>query len=228
MASVDAVIKARNSANGWDNIQPETTLEQVTGLIVNGKIDPAIIPQQAITDVEVVSSQSAMLALTSLHRGDVAIRTDIGKTFILNQAPASTLANWVELPIPSDTVSSVNTKPGPTVTLNGADIKLDGYAIASAEAAIATGDTINQGLSKLEYKVGRRAPINMSLADAAANATLPGTGSLALTAILQTMRNNLKSLFADTTSLKARPIVTASVSEPASPRAGDIWFDLDG
>jgi len=37
--------------------------------------------------------------------------------------------------------------------LNGADIKLNGYSIASAAAAIGTGDTVNVALGKLEYKV---------------------------------------------------------------------------
>jgi hypothetical protein len=50
----------------------------------------------AITDTFVVGSQEEMLALVA-QRGDVAIRTDLGETFILKTDPATVLANWVEL-----------------------------------------------------------------------------------------------------------------------------------
>jgi len=39
------------------------------------------------------------------------------------------------------------------VVIDGADIKLDGYSIASTAAAIVASDTVNQALGKLEYKV---------------------------------------------------------------------------
>jgi len=45
---------------------------------------------------------------------------------------------------------SVNGKSGHTITLNGGDIKLDGYAKAASKGAIATGDTVNAALGKLE------------------------------------------------------------------------------
>lgn len=72
-----------------------------------GKLSEAVIPAIAITDTFVVDSQSAMLALKA-QQGDVAVRTDVNKTFILKVAPATTLANWVELETPTDAVTSVN------------------------------------------------------------------------------------------------------------------------
>ena len=38
-----------------------------------------------------------------------------------------------------------------TVTIDGADIKLDGYTASTTGGAIASGDTVNAALSKLEY-----------------------------------------------------------------------------
>lgn len=61
----------------------------------SGKIPVEQIPAVAITDTFPVSSESAMLALTA-QRGDVAIRSDVSKTFMLMAEPASTLANWKE------------------------------------------------------------------------------------------------------------------------------------
>src|SRR3990172_6674957 len=51
----------------------------------------------AIGDTFVVASQAAMLALSSAEKGDVAIRTDLSKSFILASEPSSVLANWQEL-----------------------------------------------------------------------------------------------------------------------------------
>ena len=47
-----------------------------------------------------------MLALTA-EVGDVAVRSDISKSFILRVEPASTLANWQELLTPATGVTSV-------------------------------------------------------------------------------------------------------------------------
>lgn len=80
-----------------------------------GKLSEAVIPAIAITDTFVVDSQAAMLALEA-QQGDVAVRTDVNKTFILKVAPATTLANWVELETPTDAVTSVNGLTG-AVTL---------------------------------------------------------------------------------------------------------------
>lgn len=62
----------------------------------NGKVPVSQLPAVAITDTFPVSNEAAMLSLTA-ERGDVAIRTDINKSFILMQEPASNLANWKEL-----------------------------------------------------------------------------------------------------------------------------------
>lgn len=97
------------------NVKPNGT----DSLILGNKINPIYMDDLFITDVFVVSSQSAMLAL-SAQRGDFAVRTDLGKTFVLKQSPATTLANWVELQTTSDVVS-VNGKTG-AVTIEISDL----------------------------------------------------------------------------------------------------------
>ena len=86
----------------------------------NGKLDTTILPSLAITDTFTANSQAAMLAL-SAEKGDVCVRTDESKTYILQSEPASTLANWIELATPTDLVQSVNGKTG-TVILNYEDV----------------------------------------------------------------------------------------------------------
>jgi len=76
-----------------------------------GIIPTSQLPALAITNTKVVASQSAMLALTA-QPGDIAIRTDLSKTFILTSTGASTLANWQEVLTPTDLITSVNGQIG--------------------------------------------------------------------------------------------------------------------
>jgi len=72
----------------------------------SGKLVTSILPAMALTDTFVVASQAAMLAL-SAEQGDLAIRTDVNKSFVLSSNNPSTLADWKELLTPTDAVLSV-------------------------------------------------------------------------------------------------------------------------
>ncbi len=86
----------------------------------DGKLDESLLPAIAITETFVVDSQAAMLAL-SAQRGDVAVRTDENKSYILNADNPTVLANWVWLRTPDCKVLSVNSKTG-AVVLTTSDI----------------------------------------------------------------------------------------------------------
>ncbi len=77
----------KNVANGYSGLGPD------------GLLNPNQLPPLAITNTFEASSESAMLAL-DVQVGDVAIRTDISKSFILATSPASTLLNWKQLLFP--------------------------------------------------------------------------------------------------------------------------------
>ncbi|EKN67509.1 pyocin knob domain-containing protein [Schinkia azotoformans] len=97
-----------------------TTNGTIPVIGADNKLDASILPALAITDTFVVNSQASMLALTA-QIGDVCVRTDINKTFILKASPATTLANWQELLTPADAVLSVNGKTG-AVSLGADDV----------------------------------------------------------------------------------------------------------
>lgn len=80
------------------------------GLDSGGLLPTAVLPALSISDTFVVASQAAMLALTA-QRGDVAIRTDAGKSFILSTDSPGTLADWKELTA-AGAVTSVNGQTG--------------------------------------------------------------------------------------------------------------------
>lgn len=86
----------------------------------DGKLDASIMPAIAITEVFEVDSEEKMLQLKA-QVGDVAIRSDINKSFILKNDSPSVVENWVELKTPTDTVLSVNGMTG-AVTLTTTNI----------------------------------------------------------------------------------------------------------
>jgi hypothetical protein len=75
--------------------------------LTNGLISTDVLPALAITNTFTVIDESAMLALEA-QTGDVAIRTDINKTFILADNDSTVLANWKEILTPADGVTSVD------------------------------------------------------------------------------------------------------------------------
>lgn len=134
-------------------------------LDAGGKIPTSQLPAIAITDRFVVASQAAMLALTA-ETGDIAIRTDLNKSFVLGGGgnPA-TLSDWQELLTPTDAVLSVNGQTG-AVTLTTTNIGegsnlyfteprvrssvLTGFAAAGARTAIAAADSILTAFGKAQ------------------------------------------------------------------------------
>ncbi len=99
----------------------------------DGKLNASVLPSITTNNTFVVASETAMLALTA-QTGDVAVRTDVSKSFILLREPATTLANWQELLTPTSAVASVNGKTG-TVILVATDVG----AIAVTEKGAANG-----------------------------------------------------------------------------------------
>jgi hypothetical protein len=110
---------------------------------ITGTIGTNQLPPLAINQPTPVASQAAMLALVA-QRGDVAIRTDIGKTFILATDNPGTLADWLELIGTSD-VTSVAGRQG-AVVLSKTDVGLnnvDNTSDASKPISAATQTALN-------------------------------------------------------------------------------------
>ena len=98
----------------------KNALNGYAGLDANGKLLASVIPNIGISSVSVVASESAQLALDA-KEGDIAVRTDEGKTYIHNGGTAGTMADWTYIASPTNVVQSVAGKTG-NVTLVAADI----------------------------------------------------------------------------------------------------------
>jgi hypothetical protein len=112
-----------NGLNTKINNSEKAVANGVATLGSDGKVPNNQIPALAISETFEVTTQAAMLALTGVDQGDVAVRSDVSKAFILRQLPSTTLANWVELLTPASTVTSVAGKVG-AVVLNSGDVGL--------------------------------------------------------------------------------------------------------
>jgi len=165
-----------------------TSSGNIPVLDAGGLLDTAVLPSVAITDVSVVASQAAMLALTA-QKGDIAVRTDINKSFALSTNSPGTLADWKELLTPTDVVLSVAGLTGAisasalrsALTLVvGTDVQA--YSAILAAVAGLTGAANDDVIQKKSGAFTNRTPAQL-LADIVASAlgtvTIPGTASTA-------------------------------------------------
>jgi len=85
-----------------------------------GKVPSSELPALSLTNIYTVSDEASQLALGAVE-GDVAVRTDLNKSYVHNGGSAATMADWTELLTPTDAVLSVAGKTG-AVTLVQGDI----------------------------------------------------------------------------------------------------------
>lgn len=90
------------------------TANGLATLGADSKIPTSQLPAITITSTSVVASQAAQLALTA-QEGDVAVRSDLNKSYVHNGGTAGTMADWQELLTPTDTILSVNGQTGAVV-----------------------------------------------------------------------------------------------------------------
>lgn len=174
-------------------------------LDTNGKLNSSVIPAVAITETFVVASEAAMLALSAADVGDIAVRTDISKSFILKAKGYATLANWQILLTPTDAVLSVNNKTGTVVLVptdigaeprinNGAGDQywagsktwtnfadatrssvLTGVSTSNNSPVVGT-DTVLSAVGKLQSQTNLRATINSPAFTGSPSAPTPAVG----------------------------------------------------
>ena len=153
--------------------------------LVEGKVPSDQLPAIAITEVFVVASQVAQLALTA-QEGDVAVRTDISKSYIHNGGTAGTMADWTELLTPTDAVTSVNGQTG-AVVLGKADVGLgnvDNTSDAAKPVSTAQQTAINGRLEK-SANLSDVANATTAFTNIKQNATTTATGVVELATVAE-------------------------------------------
>lgn len=102
-----------------------------------GKLSSGVLPAIALTNVSLVASQAAQLALTA-QEGDVAVRSDESKTYIHNGGSAGDMTDWTEMQSPTGGVSSVFGRSGVVTAQTG-----DYTAAQVTNAFDKTADTLD-------------------------------------------------------------------------------------
>lgn len=151
--ATDAALRARSSHTGTQTASTISDFDSAAdaritaaagttlATLSSGKIPTSQIPSVALSEVFVVATQVAQLALTT-QQGDIVIRSDQNRTYVRNAGTAGTMADYTELSSPTDAVTSVNGQTG-LVVLGKGDIGLDNVdntsdAAKPISAAVAT------------------------------------------------------------------------------------------
>lgn len=150
-----------NNAN-FIPISQKATAGGVATLDGNGQIPGNQLPPLAISDTFPVSSQAQMLALVA-QKGDLAIRTDLNKTFILRAEPASVLANWNEILAPNNSVQSVDMQVPTGLQVVGGPITSSGTFIVTYQ----NGYSIPSNAKQAEYNAAYQHSVDMGNANTA-------------------------------------------------------------
>lgn len=153
---------------------------------ITGTIGTAQLPPLAINELFTVANQTAMLALTA-QRGDMAIRTDNGETYILSTDSPATLADWKMITAPGN-VTSVAGKQG-AVVLVKADVGLSNVdntadsakpvstaqqtALNAKENTIAAGTTSQYYRGDKTWQTHDKASVGLSNVDNTSDANKP-------------------------------------------------------
>jgi hypothetical protein len=167
-AASDATAKANAAAAASIPLAQKDANSGVPSLDAGGKLKIAQFPPAALTELYQVSSQAAMLA-TGAQPGDLAVRSDLQKTFFLRAAPATTLANWVELPGSGTVTSAVTSVDGQV----GAVVLSASYAAKThaSQHAAAGADPITPAAIGAETPSGAQTKASAAQAAAISDAT---------------------------------------------------------
>lgn len=144
----------------------------VATLDSNGKILVTQLPNIAISETFVINSEASQIALTA-QTGDVAVRTDIKKSFIHNGGTSGTISDWTELLTPTDSVLSVNGMTGSvTIGLTTLDDAPNNYTGANGKFV-----SVNSGGDGIEFRGITGGDLNMgSGADIYVPSMIPNSG----------------------------------------------------
>jgi Repeat of unknown function (DUF5907) len=98
-----------------------------------GVLNPAVIPGQTISSIQVVADQAARLAVTTapdgsaISIGDCVKQTDNGITYMLSALPASTNGNWISIGDTSIDASDIATGTIATARLGSGTANSSSY-----------------------------------------------------------------------------------------------------
>jgi hypothetical protein len=115
-----SIWNAKQNVLGYtpENLANKNVASGYAGLGSDGKLITTQLPSITISNTFIVASQALMLAIVC-ETGDVAVRTDQNKTYILKGTNPTVLGDWQELLTPTSSISSVFGRNGAIVATLG-------------------------------------------------------------------------------------------------------------
>ncbi len=182
----------KNAANGY------------AGLDVDGKLISSQIPSITINDTFVIASEAEMLALT-VQTGDIAVRSDLNKSFILKGKNPTLLSDWQELLTPTSDVTTVFGRNG-AVTAQTGDYTTDQITeTATKKFQSANQQAFNDATSSIQTQ------LNSKVSNATHTGDATGSTTLTVKGINGTLLSELQTgILKNTTATGVPVIATAS------------------
>ena len=225
----------------YQKVSEKGQADGYASLDASGKIPTSELPDLAITDTFVVADEAARLALTA-QRGDVAVQTDTGETYILAGDDPSATGDWVLLAEPGASVRSVSgTTPisstggiNPTISLDNegvtaAKLATDAVTTAKIEDGAVTADKLGADAvtnSKLaDDAVQTENILDENVTEAKLSSTLAGKINAKTDSFSATIGDNSATTFTVTHNFGTRD-VQVQVYEAANPFA-QVVADVD-
>ncbi|MBO9586634.1 MAG: tail fiber domain-containing protein [Flavobacterium sp.] len=139
-----------------ENASNKNTANGYAGLGADGKLISSQLPAITVNDTFVVASETAMLALIA-ETGDIAVRTDLSKSFILKGSNSDILNDWQELLTPTSEVTKVFGRNG-SVTAQAGDYNADQITeTSSRKFQSATQQAFNDATSSIQTQLNSKA-----------------------------------------------------------------------
>ncbi|MFV5696687.1 hypothetical protein ACM55G_14755 [Flavobacterium sp. LB3P122] len=148
---------AKQSALGYtaENVANKNVASGYAGLGSNGKLISSQLPDITISDTFITASQASMLAVIA-ETGDVAVRTDLNKTFILKGTNPAVLSDWQELLTPTSAVTTVFGRNG-AVTAQTGDYNADQITeTTTRKFQTANQKTFNDATSSIQTQLNAK------------------------------------------------------------------------
>lgn len=145
---------AKQTALGYtaENLANKNIANGYAGLGSDGKLISSQLPSITISDIFIAASQAAMLAVTA-ETGDVVVRTDLNKSFILKGANPAILSDWQELLTPTSAVTTVFGRNG-AVTAQTGDYTATMVGAPSGSGTSTGTNTGDETVSTIKTKLG--------------------------------------------------------------------------
>lgn len=169
----------QTALNTKENTANKNTANGYAGLGSDGKLISSQLPSITISDTFVVGSQSAMLAVTA-ETGDVAVRTDLNKSFILKGTNPAVLADWQELLSPTSTVTSVFGRTGAVTAQSGDYTTAQVTETTNKKYQTDNQSLYNDATSSIQTQLNNKA-IDANVVHLAGTETITGTKTFSST-----------------------------------------------